>query len=43
MVLPRAFTAWLLIVAVETVHGILRTLLPEGKAGVFVERQHHRQ
>ena len=39
MILFRAFTVWLVIIAVETVHGILRTLLLVPIVGDFPARQ----
>ncbi len=39
MFLFRAFLAWLIIIGVETVHGILRTLLLQPVVGDFRARQ----
>jgi len=39
MILFRAFAVWLVIIAVETVHGILRTLLLVPMMGDFPARQ----
>jgi len=39
MFLRRAFLVWFIVIAVETVHGILRTLLLATTMGDFPARQ----